>query len=72
MNVDSTLVAEAPKILPHAPAMKEKIAEALRLSVKEVGIKATTNETMGWLGRREGMAAFATALVVKKEFLTRT
>ena len=71
MNVDSSLVAEAPKVLPHADAMKEKIAAALGITVKDVGIKATTNETMGWEGRREGMAAYATALVVKKKFLAR-
>lgn len=62
-NVDSTLIAEAPKILPHAVAMKEKIAEALGLRVDQVGIKATTNERMGFLGREEGMAAMAVATV---------
>ena len=69
MNVDSSLVAEAPRVLPHAPAMKENIARSLGLTPAEIGIKATTNETMGFVGRREGMAAFATALVVKKDFL---
>jgi len=72
MNVDSSLVAEAPKVLPHAPAMKEKIAEALGITPAEVGIKATTNETMGFVGRGEGMAAFATALVVKADLLDQT
>ena len=72
MNVDSSLVAEAPKILPHAQAMKENIARALGLSPDEVGIKATTNETMGFVGRREGMAALATALVAKSDWLERT
>ena len=69
MNVDSSLVAEAPKILPHAPAMKQNIAKSLGLTPAEIGIKATTNETMGFVGRSEGMAAFATALVIKKDFL---
>jgi len=69
MNVDSSLVAEAPRVLPHAPAMKENIARSLGLTPAEIGIKATTNETMGFVGRREGMAAFATALVVKNDFL---
>ena len=69
MNVDSSLVAEAPKVLPHAPAMKVNIAKALGISPAKVGIKATTNETMGFVGRREGMAAFATALVVKATWL---
>ena len=68
MNVDSSLVAEAPKVLPHAAAMKENIAKALGLAPAEIGIKATTNETMGFVGRREGMAAFASALVVKADW----
>lgn len=71
MNVDSSLVAEAPKVLPHAPAMKENIAKALGLTPAEIGIKATTNETMGFVGRKEGMAAFATALVAKTSWLAR-
>lgn len=62
-NVDSTLIAEAPKVLPHAPAMKENIATALGLTTGQVGIKATTNETMGFVGRREGIAAMAMATV---------
>ncbi|YCM45294.1 2-C-methyl-D-erythritol 2,4-cyclodiphosphate synthase [Verrucomicrobiaceae bacterium 227] len=69
MNVDSALVAEAPRVLPHAPAMKENIARSLGLTPDAVGIKATTNETMGFVGRKEGMAAYATALVVKKDWL---
>lgn len=69
MNVDSSLVAEAPRVLPHAPAMKENIANSLGLTPDAIGIKATTNETMGFVGRKEGMAAFATALVVKEDWL---
>ncbi|WP_345738497.1 2-C-methyl-D-erythritol 2,4-cyclodiphosphate synthase [Prosthecobacter algae] len=64
-NVDSTLIAEAPKVMKHAPAMKEKIAEALRIQPDQVGIKATTNERMGFVGREEGMAAMAVACVEK-------
>lgn len=64
-NVDSTLIAEAPKVMKHAPAMKEKIAEALRIQPEQVGIKATTNERMGFVGREEGMAAMAVACVEK-------
>ncbi|MGI9241311.1 MAG: 2-C-methyl-D-erythritol 2,4-cyclodiphosphate synthase [Verrucomicrobiales bacterium] len=62
-NVDSTLIAEAPKILPHATEMKKNIAGALGIEASQVGIKATTNETMGFAGRREGMAAHAVAAV---------
>ncbi len=62
-NVDSTLVAEAPKVLPHADAMKDRISAALGVTPGQVGIKATTNETMGFVGRHEGIAALATAMV---------
>jgi 2-C-methyl-D-erythritol 2,4-cyclodiphosphate synthase len=63
VNIDSTLVAEAPKILPHREAMKTNIGRALGLDPARVGIKATTNETMGFVGRREGIAAMAVAQV---------
>jgi len=63
VNIDSSLVAEAPKILPHREAMKENIGRALGLDPARVGIKATTNELMGFVGRREGIAAMAVAQV---------
>ena len=62
-NVDASLVAERPKILPHVPLMKARIAEALGITPAQVGIKATTNEKLGFLGRQEGMAALATACI---------
>jgi 2-C-methyl-D-erythritol 2,4-cyclodiphosphate synthase len=62
-NVDATLVAERPKILPHVPEMKARIAVALGLTTEQVGIKATTNEAMGFAGRGEGMCALAVAAV---------
>lgn len=62
-NVDASLVAERPKILPHVALMKERVAAALGLVPAQVGIKATTNENLGFLGRQEGMAALATACV---------
>jgi 2-C-methyl-D-erythritol 2,4-cyclodiphosphate synthase len=62
-NVDAMLIAEAPKIAPHIAAMKENIAAALGIDASAVGIKATTNETMGFVGRGEGMAAHAVASV---------
>jgi 2-C-methyl-D-erythritol 2,4-cyclodiphosphate synthase len=62
-NVDATLIAEAPKIGPHLGAMREKIAAALQIEIGRVGIKATTNEGMGAVGREEGMAAMAVASV---------
>lgn len=63
INVDATLIAEAPKIGPHLEAMRAELAAALELNVSRVGIKATTNEGMGALGRGEGMAAMAVASV---------
>ena len=63
VNIDSTLVAEVPKILPFAGEMKAKIAAALGIDVTRVGVKATTNERLGFLGREEGMAAMAVASV---------
>ena len=71
MNVDSSLVAEAPKVLPYAEAMKANIAEALDINPGQVGIKATTNETMGFVGRKEGMAAYASALIARKDWIDR-
>lgn len=63
VHVDSTLVAEAPKILPHREAMRANIAAALGLPPARVNIKATTNEGMGFVGRGEGIAALAVATV---------
>lgn len=62
-NIDSTVIAEAPKIMPHAEAMKHAIGEALGLDVHQIGIKATTNEMMGFIGRQEGIAAMAIASI---------
>lgn len=63
INVDSTLIAEAPKVLPHREAMQQNIGNALGIPPDRVGIKATTNETMGFVGRKEGIAAIAVAQV---------
>jgi 2-C-methyl-D-erythritol 2,4-cyclodiphosphate synthase len=62
-NIDATLIAEEPKISPHLSLMKERVGNALGLPPKRIGIKATTNESLGFLGRGEGMAALATACV---------
>ena len=62
-NVDATLIAEEPTIKPHISAMKERVSKALSISPVQVGIKATTNETMGFPGRKEGMCAMASACV---------
>ena len=63
VNVDATVIAQAPKIYPHLAGMKQNIADALGLRVAQVGIKATTNEHMGFIGREEGIAAMAVASV---------
>jgi 2-C-methyl-D-erythritol 2,4-cyclodiphosphate synthase len=63
LNVDATLIAEAPKIAPHIPAMRDQIGRALHLDVSCISIKATTNEGLGAIGRGEGMAAMAVASV---------
>jgi 2-C-methyl-D-erythritol 2,4-cyclodiphosphate synthase len=63
VNVDATVIAQAPKIYPHIAGMKENIAAALRLTGKQIGVKATTNELMGFVGRGEGIAAMAVASV---------
>jgi 2-C-methyl-D-erythritol 4-phosphate cytidylyltransferase / 2-C-methyl-D-erythritol 2,4-cyclodiphosphate synthase len=62
-NVDITILAEAPKISPHIAAMKAVLAPLLQISIDRIAIKATTTEKMGSIGRKEGMAAYATATV---------
>lgn len=64
MNADISLIAEAPRIGPHRAAMREAIAGVLGISLERCSVKATTNEELGFVGRREGIAAFATATVV--------
>jgi len=63
VNVDATVIAQEPKIYPHLAEMKKRIAAALGVSEKQIGVKATTNEKMGFVGREEGIAAMAVASV---------
>ena len=65
VNVDAVLIAEAPKIAPYVSKMKSKIAGALNIKASAIGIKASTNERMGFVGRNEGMASTAVALIKK-------
>jgi 2-C-methyl-D-erythritol 2,4-cyclodiphosphate synthase len=65
VNVDATLIAEAPRIAPHLAAMREGISAALGIDISCVGIKATTNEGMGAIGRGEGIVAMAVASVIQ-------
>jgi 2-C-methyl-D-erythritol 2,4-cyclodiphosphate synthase len=63
INIDASVVCEAPKIAPHADAMRVAIADATGLTTADISIKATTNEGMGFIGRREGIAALAIATI---------
>lgn len=63
VNVDATVLAEAPKIAPHVAAMRENVARALDIGAERVSVKATTHEGLGSLGRGEGIAATAVALL---------
>jgi 2-C-methyl-D-erythritol 2,4-cyclodiphosphate synthase len=63
VNVDSTLIAQAPKIYPHIAQMKQRLAQALGVDPARIAVKATTNEHLGFIGREEGIAAMAVASV---------
>jgi len=63
-NIDSVVVAERPKLKPHISTMRDRLADVLELKPDQIGIKATTNEKLGPVGREEGIAAYAVALLV--------
>lgn len=65
-NIDSSLCIEKPKVMPYAQAMRTTIAAICNITVDDVSIKATTNEKMGFIGREEGLTAYAVALLLKK------
>lgn len=64
-NIDSIIVAQAPKCAPHIDAMRQNIAETLGLELDQVSVKATTEEKLGFTGRKEGIAAKAIALLIE-------
>jgi len=64
-NIDSTVCVERPKLSPHIKAMKECLAGVLGLESSKISIKATTSERMGFVGRQEGIAAYATVLIIR-------
>ncbi len=63
-NIDSVVVAERPKLKPHITAMRDRLASVLDLKPDQIGIKATTNEKLGPVGREEGIAAYAVVLLL--------
>lgn len=66
-NVDATLVLEAPKINPHVDKMVETLCKVMKIDKGQLSIKATTNETMGYVGRKEGVNAYVVALIYKTQ-----
>lgn len=62
-NIDATILAEAPRMWPHIPAMRKNISQVLGVPLEDVNIKATTSENLGFIGRREGIAAMCAALL---------
>jgi len=63
VNVDVTVICEAPKLAPYVQAMRSRLADALRVGIECVSVKGKTNEGMGWIGRGEGIAAIAVAMI---------
>jgi 2-C-methyl-D-erythritol 2,4-cyclodiphosphate synthase len=66
INVDSTIVAEEPRLSFHIQNMRENISKVLKINIDQVSVKATTTEGMGFTGMKEGIAAYAVVLVEKK------
>jgi 2-C-methyl-D-erythritol 2,4-cyclodiphosphate synthase len=62
-NIDTTIVAQRPRMLPHIPAMRAHLAEHLGITCEQVSVKATTTDGLGFAGRREGIACYAVALI---------
>jgi 2-C-methyl-D-erythritol 2,4-cyclodiphosphate synthase len=63
-NIDATIVAEQPKLSPHIPEMQKTLAQVMQVPENDISIKATTTEKLGFTGRKEGIAAYAVALIV--------
>ncbi|HON52885.1 MAG TPA: 2-C-methyl-D-erythritol 2,4-cyclodiphosphate synthase [Bacteroidales bacterium] len=63
-NIDATVCLQKPKLLPHIPVMQETIAQDLQIDISQVSIKATTTEKLGFVGREEGIAVYAVALLL--------
>ncbi|MCW7550288.1 2-C-methyl-D-erythritol 2,4-cyclodiphosphate synthase [Photorhabdus sp. APURE] len=65
-NLDITIIAQAPKMLPHIPQMRVNLAEDLQCHIDDINVKATTTEKLGFVGRKEGIACESVALLVKE------
>lgn len=65
-NIDSTICAESPKLSPHIPAMQRTLSEVMDIDIDSISIKATTSEKMGFVGREEGITAYAVVLIYKQ------
>jgi len=66
INIDSTIVAEEPKLSGHIPKMRENISDVLNIDINQVSVKATTTEKMGFVGKKEGIAAYAVVLTKRE------
>ena len=66
INIDTNIIAQAPKLMPHVPLMKEKLAQLLEIEVDQISIKAKTMENLDSIGKGEGIAAQASVLIIKK------
>jgi 2-C-methyl-D-erythritol 2,4-cyclodiphosphate synthase len=66
-NIDTTLCLEKPKIISFIPAMQKSLAEVMNIDIDQISVKATTNEKMGFIGREEGVACYAVALINKEK-----
>jgi 2-C-methyl-D-erythritol 2,4-cyclodiphosphate synthase len=68
-NIDAVLAMQKPKVSPYVPEMRKRIAEDLNSDINQVSVKATTTEKLGFVGREEGVSAFATVLIIKKQII---
>lgn len=66
VNIDSIIVAQAPKLAPHIPEMRKNIADVLEMDVSDVNVKATTTEKLGFTGRKEGISSYAVCIINKR------
>ncbi len=71
-NLDCTLVAQAPKLAPYLPEMRQQLARVLKAAENQINIKATTSEGLGFCGKREGMEAFAVVTLIQEEIKSAT